>query len=217
MALLASLLMYIVLPETAHPGSRGFDKMIKAERAAQGIRDDDSVAKFRWVWLNPFNTLKLLRAPNLLLPILAGSLVLLTDFAMFIPLSYTIGARYGISNPMYIGLLFLPVGLGNTAGAPLSGLLSDRTVVHWKAKRKGVWVPEDRLRATLWGAGFLAPISVLLSGIVTHYVGGTAGIVLNLVFFFMNGVGVDVCLSPSASYMVDVLHQQSAEVMSAGK
>jgi hypothetical protein len=63
---LALLLMYWQLPETAHPGSRGFDRLIKSEQAANGRNDEDEEPEFRWVWLNPFASLKLLRAPNLL-------------------------------------------------------------------------------------------------------------------------------------------------------
>jgi MFS family permease len=136
---------------------------------------------------------------------------------MSIPLSYTLGKRYNIKNEAFVGLLFLPVGLGNIIGAPLAGKISDQAVVRWRAKRKGVWVPEDRLRATVVGAGLFAPMSVLLSGLITNYIPGTLGIVLNVIVLFINGIGVDLTLSPSAAYGVDVLHSRSAEVMSSTK
>ena len=62
-------------------------------------------------------------------------------------------------------------------------------VVMWRKKR-GRWVPEDRLRATLWAAAIVVPFSVLLSGLTTQYIDGTVGLTLNLVLFFLNGVGV---------------------------
>ncbi len=122
-------------------------------------------------------------------------------------------------------------------GAPLAGRLSDRSVVYWRARRNGEWVPEDRLRVTTIGAVFLVPMSVLCSGIFTRYVPGTLGIVLNLVCLFANGIGVrrmnclglvyieleadsdqvDFVLSPSAAYNVDVVHSRSAEIMAANK
>jgi hypothetical protein len=136
---------------------------------------------------------------------------------MLFPLAYTLAKRYHIENVALVGLLFLPVGVGNVIGAPLAGRFSDWIVVSYRAKRKGVWVPEDRLRATFIGAGILAPMSVLLSGLITTYVPGTLGIVLNMLVFFLNGVGVDMALSPSAAYFVDVLHTRSAEVISATK
>ena len=42
----------LFMPETSHPGARGVDKLIQKE------------GKSRWVWLNPFNILVLLRSPN---------------------------------------------------------------------------------------------------------------------------------------------------------
>ena len=49
------LLTMVFLPETSHPGARGVDKLIEAE------------GRPRWVWLNPFGCLSLLRSPNIIL------------------------------------------------------------------------------------------------------------------------------------------------------
>lgn len=115
--------------------------------------------------------------------------------------------------------------------------MSDRMVVKWR-KRRGpdVWVPEDRLRACLWGAGVFVPLSVLLSGLTTQFVPGTLGIVLNLVWLFMNSIGVcayvdpedrltdlrrtlnsqiNIVLTPSQSYYIDIWHSRSAETTAA--
>ncbi|KAH9917966.1 major facilitator superfamily domain-containing protein [Fomitopsis serialis] len=195
------IVMYYLLPETSHPGTRGADHKFGEE-------------KWRWHWLNPLKSLTLLRAPNLLVVTLATTVVLMTDFVMSIPLAYTLGKRYNITNEALVGLLFLPVGIGNIIGAPLAGKLSDMTVVRWRAKRKGVWVPEDRLRASLLGS-VLAPASTLACGLLTEFVPGRLGIALNVVALFINGIGVDLALSPASAYNVDVLHSRSAEVMSA--
>jgi len=80
-------------------------------------------------------------------------------------------------------------------------------------KRGGQWYPEDRLRATLPGALILVPMSILIIGLTTEFVPGKAGLIINLICLFANGVGVDVVLSPSNTYMVDILHDRSAEVM----
>lgn len=72
----------------------------------------------------------------------------------------------------------------------MAGRVSDIIVVRWRKRRGGEWVPEDRLRGTLYGACIFVPLSVLCSGLVTHYIGGTLGIVLNLVCLFFNGLGV---------------------------
>ena len=59
-----------------------------------------------------------------------------------------------------------------------------------KAKRNGIWMPEDRLRAVLIG-GLFVPLSVGLSGLVTTYIAGPFGLALNLLCLFMNGIGVN--------------------------
>ncbi|EPQ50676.1 MFS general substrate transporter [Gloeophyllum trabeum ATCC 11539] len=197
----------LLLPETVQPDSQGLPRYLREK--------GKEVNSWVWVWLNPFKSLWLLRSPNVLAVTLAGTFVLMTDFVLLTPLAYTVGVRYNIKNEALIGAFFLPAGLGNVIGAPLGGNISDRVVARWRKKRKGEWVPEDRLRATYWGALVLVPVSILLSGLVTQFVDGTPGIVLNLICLFVNGIGIDIVLSPSNAYYVDVLHRQSAEVIAA--
>jgi len=78
-----------------------------------------------------------------------------------------------------------------------------------------VWYPEDRLRAALPGALIFVPLSVLISGLLTEYVRGTLGLVLNFVCLFANGLGVDIVLSPTVAYLVDLMHSRSAEATAA--
>ena len=54
-ASLVFLLTYKFQPETSQPGARGIDKLIEKEGTS------------RWVWLNPFKNVTLLRSPNVLL------------------------------------------------------------------------------------------------------------------------------------------------------
>ena len=124
-----------------------------------------------------------------------------------------------------------------TVGAPLAGYLSDRAVRLRRERRGGVWVPEDRLHATLWGAAVLVPVSVLVEALAVEYVPGIPGIVLIVCSLFANGVAVRrnlpslegespsahgmmlfrlqllVVVTPSMSYFVDILHNRSAESM----
>lgn len=102
-------------------------------------------------------------------------------------------------------------------GAPLSGYLSDRAVIR-AIKKHGPtnWLPEERLKGSILGAILPVPLSVLFSGLITKYIGGPLGLVLNLLCFFMNGIGVDMCLAPLSAYTVDILHDRSAEVLAAG-
>ncbi|TBU29305.1 MFS general substrate transporter [Dichomitus squalens] len=187
------------LPETLDPEK--LDR-IKAEGAGFKL-------------LNPFASLALLRSPNIFVLTIAGTAALITDFVMMVPLAYTVGVQYGITNEAIVGALFLPLGLGNIIGAPLAGHMADRAVVSWRKRRGGVWVPEDRLRATFWGAALFVPGSILATGLTMKYVKGIPGICLIIVWLFMNGIGVDIVLTPSSSYYVDILHNRSAETMAA--
>ena len=74
-------------------------------------------------------------------------------------------------------------------GAPLAGRLSDMIVIRARAKR-GTWVPEDRLRASVPGVAILVPISILCFGLAIKFLPGTAGLVTCLVLLFIQGVGV---------------------------
>ncbi|KAF5330126.1 hypothetical protein D9611_010544 [Ephemerocybe angulata] len=208
-------ILYSFLPETIHPGESGAEKA-KATAIANGGMAETGWSKGMPVVLNPLRPLSLMRRPNLLFVTLASFFVLLTDYVLLVPIAYTIGKRYGITNEAVIGACFLPAGLGNMIGAPLAGRISDAIVVRMRAKRGGVWYPEDRLRIALPGALFLAPASIWASGFVTEYVESkTLGLSLNLLCLFLNGLGVDFVLSPLASYVVDVMHTRSAESMAA--
>ncbi|EPS98322.1 hypothetical protein FOMPIDRAFT_147992 [Fomitopsis schrenkii] len=207
--ILALFLTFVYLPETSHPDTRGIDKLYEHGELERG--------KFKWVWLNPFRSLLLMKSPNMILITLASIAGLMTDFTLLVPLPYTIGKRYKIDNEALVGACFVAVGLGNIVGAPIAGRLSDQMVVRWRKRRGGERVPEDRLRAGLPAMATLVPLSVLLFGLTAQYVDGRLGIALNLVWLFMNGIGVDLSLSPVNSYMVDIGRSRSAEFMAVQK
>ena len=75
-------------------------------------------------------------------------------------------------------------------GATVVGRISDQTVIKWRRKRKGLWYPEDRLRAALIPFAIIVPISVLTFGLVNKFVDGNLGLVLCLMCLFSTGVGV---------------------------
>ena len=107
-------------------------------------------------------------------------------------------------------------------GAPLAGRLSDIFVRRSLYTSKNIptkhWFPEARLQVTLIGAGLFVPLSVLGSGLVSQFGGtGKGWLSVNLVCLFFNGMGVDLVLSPSAAYGVDIFHSRSAESMAANK
>ncbi|KAG2073412.1 hypothetical protein BDR04DRAFT_1152182 [Suillus decipiens] len=102
-----------------------------------------------------------------------------------------------------------------TVGAPVAGRLSDIIVRKWREKRKGVWFPEDRLRATWIGGLVMVPLSIGASGLITTYIGGPVGLCLNLLCLYTNGMGVDFVFNPIGSYNVDVARSRSAETTAA--
>ncbi|KAF9009709.1 hypothetical protein BDQ17DRAFT_1079382 [Cyathus striatus] len=117
---------------------------------------------------------------------------------LLVPLAYTIGKMYGISNEALLGACFIPAGIGNMIGASLAGRLSDRIIVRCREQRKCIWYSEDRLRATLFPALILVPVSILASGLLTEYMHTKVGLALNLLCLFLNGMGVDMVLSAEA-------------------
>ncbi|KAJ2936163.1 hypothetical protein H1R20_g935, partial [Candolleomyces eurysporus] len=207
--LLVFISVLLILPETSHPGTRGVDK---SEVPVSGRNS----RKLKMpVILNPFKPLLLLRSPNVLIVATAVFLTLAVDYVLLIPMAYTIGRKYNLTNEAFVGACFIPHGVGNMIGAPLAGRISDRIVAQYKLKR-GSWYPEDRLRAALLPALTLVPLSALASGILTAYVDGPVGLIGNLVCLFINGLGIDMVLSPCGAYTVDILHSKSAEVSAAG-
>ncbi|KAG2021362.1 multidrug transporter, variant 3 [Coprinopsis cinerea AmutBmut pab1-1] len=192
------------LPETSHPGTRGIEKI-----------DAQSLPRWRPVILNPLRPLALLRSPVMLSIALVTACSLYVYQVLLIPLSYTLGARYGITNEAIIGLCFLVAGLGNMLGTPIIGYICDMTVIKWKNKRNGVWCPEDRLRPAQIPLLVIVPVSCFLSGLFSRYGTGALGLSLNLLCLFFNGFGLEMVWGPCAAYLVDVAHSRSAESVAA--
>ncbi|KAJ2922180.1 hypothetical protein H1R20_g14915, partial [Candolleomyces eurysporus] len=174
------LSILLFFPETSHPGTRGIEKLpvaVDGREATSGREGAGGMFKFRMpVILNPFEALLMLRSPNLLAIAMVIFLILAVDYILLIPISYTIGRKYGLTNEAFIGACFIPNGIGSMIGAPLAGRLSDHTITRLKAQR-GRWYPEDRLRAALLPALTLVPVSAIVSGWLTTYVDGRVGLV----------------------------------------
>ncbi|KAF8421123.1 MFS general substrate transporter, partial [Boletus edulis BED1] len=198
--MLLMLLLALFFPETAHPGSRGIDKAQDPNKP--------------FVWINTLSCLTFLRSPNIMAVTLANTFALISDYALFMPIAYTLGAKYGVQSEGLIGALFIPSGIGNFVGTPISGRISDMMVRRGKKERKGVWVPEDRLRAVWIGQLVLVPISVTLVSLVTTYVDGTIGLVMSLHQWRWRSIHqVNMALTPMGAYTIDIMPSRSAEVM----
>ena len=98
----------------------------------------------------------------------------------------------GMLSPTHISYQLTQPHTLNTVGSNLAGRYSDKLVVSLRKSRGGIWVPEDRLRATLIGGIVLVPCSVLISGLGTQFTEGKLSIVINFVCFVVNGIGVSV-------------------------
>lgn len=57
--IIALFMTFLCLPETSHPGTRGIDKLYEHGSLQRG--------GFKWVWINPFRSLLLLKSPNMIL------------------------------------------------------------------------------------------------------------------------------------------------------
>ncbi|KZV75775.1 MFS general substrate transporter [Peniophora sp. CONT] len=208
-AVIALFALYLWLPETSQPDTRGVDK----DKDGQSIPPEQR--KTQLVFLNPLKDLALLRSPVILSVCLVQTSVLFMEFLALNPLPYTLGQAFDIHNEAIIGAFFVPAGVGNIIGAPIAGRISDRVLVKAKKRRGGEWVPEDRLPSALIGAGVLVPLAMLFFGLVTTFASAKIGSILILVVLFMNGIGIDFALTPTTAYTVDIMHHKSAEIMAA--
>jgi hypothetical protein len=77
-------------------------------------------------------------------------------------------------------------------GASIAGLISDRTVIWWRNKRKGAWYPEDRLRASLIPLALIVPLPVIAFGFINTFIDGPLGLLSSLLCLFINGIGVSI-------------------------
>ncbi|KAF5349708.1 hypothetical protein D9756_008851 [Leucocoprinus leucothites] len=78
-AVLVSIVFFF--PETIHPGTKGLDRCERSGRVPSKV----------WpVMLNPLEQLALLRSPNILVAAFLNYTGMLTDFALLVPLPYTI-------------------------------------------------------------------------------------------------------------------------------
>ncbi|SCZ90003.1 BZ3500_MvSof-1268-A1-R1_Chr1-3g01717 [Microbotryum saponariae] len=224
LGVIASVLCFLYFPETAHEiPIEGIIQARRKKRADEGLptepRWKSSLCSF--VWLNPLAPLRLLLLPHILAISLNSAFVLLTTYAVLVPLTDTIHSNYGISNAAILGTFYLAqgklycaAGVGNAfASFCFTGRMADHTLKVWLKKRKGVYVPEDRLRATLLGGGLVLPCAVLALGWVIDLGSGKVGLAFTVILLFVNGVGLMMILTAANTYCVDVLQHRSSEVI----
>jgi len=198
MGCLIFIFMFFYFPETSHPGTRGIEQILRSSR--------------KNLVVNPFKPLALLRSPNILAISFTTFTAFLAGSVLIVPLGQTLKSKFGIDNATITSVCFVLMAIGNMFGAYLSGKISDRAITH----RSGVWCPEDRLRtafpATLAGMPFV----VLAFGLVAEYLPMShIGLSLCLVCLFVDGVVTEFVLCPSIAYLVDLMHDRSADAIAA--
>ncbi|KJA19694.1 hypothetical protein HYPSUDRAFT_856658 [Hypholoma sublateritium FD-334 SS-4] len=196
--------IWVFLPETSHFSADGGKTELKNTKVLRNF-----------ISVNPLRPLWLLRSPPFFMIGIILSVCVIGIFAQIIPLTFTIRERYHIYNEAWVGACLLPTGFGNMAGAIMIGPISDRMVIQWRAKRGGVWYPEDRLRAAILPLLIVIPGSILVLGLASKYLEGTLGLVVTLICLFFNGMGVDMTFGPLSAYLVDVIQSSSAESLAA--
>jgi len=206
------LIALIYLPETIHPKAAGYQT--STEQRKNNILVDGKPwfgMGDKFVLLNPLKSLGMLLSPVLFISASVTGIALITDTYLLVPLSHVFREHYGIENEFVIGAVFIPSGVGNMVGALLSGYISDYVILS-RTRSRGTWLPEDRLRASLPAIAVLVPLSIVGYGLTTTYVRGSLGIWCDVVWLFVNGVGVASTIWPANVYAVDIFFSRSAEV-----
>ncbi|BGP43508.1 hypothetical protein JCM10449v2_007543 [Rhodotorula kratochvilovae] len=226
----AFALIVFFLPETAHV--KGVD-LVRQERLQARAEKTGAIADvleqeekerrrgmgwarrewsgFVWVWVNPLGPIRLLMHPTVAAISLNSSFTLMSTYTILVPLSQTLAPRYNITNAAILGCFYLAQGVGNALASRYTGIYADWTLRRWLKHRGGHYYPEDRLRASLVGGAVVLPCSVLALGWVLDKGSGKAGMACAVVLLVINGIGLMCVLTPSNTYVTDLLGPRSPE------
>lgn len=196
---LAVFLTAMFLPETSHPPT------------PHEVAQKETGKRFVPYFFNPLISLKLMRYPNVVTTTIASSFVMLQLYCVMVPLAVIFKDRYNIHNVALSGCLYIAPGLGTLIGSRFVGPYADRVVRKWIEKR-GYRRPEDRLRAALFGAGVIGPVSCLVYGWLLQ--ANKGGLWPPLVMLAINGIGSQLTLTPVNTYLVDSNQKKSAMAIS---
>lgn len=191
---------FFLLPETAHT--------LKID----DIRDLPFGAKAKVLWrmLNPWRVVKLYKYPNLIMVALASSSLVWNMYSLLTPIRYVLNPRFDLTTPIQSGLFYLAPGCGYIFGTFFGGRYADYITIKWTAKR-GVRVPEDRLRSCLPFMGIFIPGAMLIYGWSVEKKFG--GIALPVIMMFCQGVAQLFCFPSLNTYCLDCMQGHGAEVI----
>ncbi|KAH8885358.1 MFS general substrate transporter [Thozetella sp. PMI_491] len=197
---LACLGGFFLLPETIHrKKARDMADMSRAQRA-----------RVIWKMLQPWNVLRHFKYPNMIFAAAASSSLVWNMYALLTPIRYVLNPRFNLSTPMEGGFFYLAPGVGYLVGTFLGGRYADYVVKKY-IKKRGVRVPEDRLRSAVPFLGVIIPVSVLVYGWAVETEKG--GIAVPVIMMFVQGVAQLMCFPSINTYLLDVMQEDGAEVI----
>ncbi|KAI2628494.1 MFS general substrate transporter [Hypoxylon sp. NC1633] len=161
--------------------------------------------------INPWRVLQLCRYPNILLTGLASSSLLWNMYGLLAPIRYVLNPRYGLDTPLQGGLFYLCPGVGYFVGTFLGGRYADYMVKEY-IKKRGVRIPEDRLRSAVPFMLVIAVCILIYGWTVEMAVGG---IPLTVIIMFIQGVAQLFCFPSLNAYCLDIIPGRGGEVIAA--
>lgn len=141
---------------------------------------------------------------------LASSSLVFNMYSLLAPIRYVLNPRFNLTSPIQSGLFYLAPGCGYILGTFFGGRYADNVTIKWQAKR-GVRVPEDRLRSALPFFGIAIPACMLLYGWSIEKEFG--GIPLPVIMMFLQGVAQLFCFPSLNTYCLDCMPGDGAEVI----
>ncbi|KAK3944081.1 major facilitator superfamily domain-containing protein [Diplogelasinospora grovesii] len=197
---LAAIGTFTLLPETVH--HKKIDDLVGYTPRQK--------AKVLWGMINPMRVLRLFIYPNLTIAGVASSAVIWNMYSLLTPIRYVLNPRFNLTTPMQGGLFYLAPGCGYLLGTFGGGRYADHVVKKW-IKKRGVRIPEDRMRSALPFMGIVIPGCVLIYGWSVEK--GVGGIPLPVIMLFIQGVAQLFCFPSLNTYCLDVMQGRGAEVI----
>lgn len=195
---LALLLALVFLRETLHQPRY-------VEIKGQGFV---AVSITLWRCSNPITVFKLYGQRNMLCVSLASSALVWNMYSLLTPIRYVLNPRLNLTSPLQSGMLYISPGAGYIVGTLIGGRWADKVVKSWMSKR-GIRLPEDRLRSSLLFLGIMLPGSMLLYGWTVDYRLGS--IPLPVICMFFQGVAQLAAFPSLNAYILDVMQHQSGQ------
>ncbi|CAM1501088.1 Fc.00g102500.m01.CDS01 [Cosmosporella sp. VM-42] len=196
------LASFFFIPETAH------------HKKIDELKGCSRMEKFKAIMgmINPYKVLRLFRYWNLVLAAGGSSSLTWNMYTLLTPIRYVLNPRFHLETPLLGSLFYLAPGCGYLLGTFMGGHWADYTVKRW-IKKRGVRVPEDRLRSALPFMGVVIPGSLLVYGWSVEKAVG--GIPLPVIAMFVQGVAQLFCFPSLNTYCLDVMQGHGADVAAA--